>query len=123
MDYRKIFYTVLIFLFATLATGNAQFFKDDNNSNQTAPSAYSGGSKEINNSGGLFRNDSPSAPGTTRPGLNEGIGMTAPLGDGIKELIFCCTILALVIFYKKIRKRKNKNDEKSEDSEDSYYED
>ena len=110
---KRIFFAILIFLFVALITGYAQFFKDDNRDNNSYPEK----TEEVNNYGGFFRSESPSSPGTNRPGHDEGIGVTAPLDDGVKELIICCIVFGVVIFLKKRRQSKAEKNEQVEGSQ------
>jgi len=113
---KKIFFTIIIFLFVTLTTGHAQFFKNPDTEIQSSNSGYSGYSEGNNNSGGFFKNGTnPANPGN-RPGQGGAIGVDAPIGDGVKELIICCIVLCFVIYFDKKRKNKKKMNE----DEDEY---
>ena len=100
---KKIIFTIAIILLFASTAGYAQFFKDPETENEK--SIITDNLIKDNEYGGFFRAPAES-PGTTRPDRDGGIGVTAPLGDGLNILIVCSAFFGLVTFYK--NKRKNK---------------
>jgi len=103
---KKIFCTIIIFLFVGILTGNAQFFKES----ETGVEKKAGQGSIIteNNGGGLFRADAPS-PGTVRPGRDEAIGATAPIDDGINFMVACSLLFCCFAFIRNKKESKKKD--------------
>jgi len=101
---KKVIGFFIVFLFLATAPSNAQFFRDqsDSESSYSSGSNYSGESSD--DYGGFFRSSNSTDPGG-RPGGGEGIGQEAPIRDGIPVIIACCIALALL----KIFDGKNKD--------------
>jgi len=94
---KKILNFFIVFLFLATAPSNAQFFRDQSDSessySSSSSSSYSGESSD--DYGGFFRSSNSTDPGG-RPGGGEGIGQEAPIRDGIPVIIACCIALALL---------------------------
>ena len=96
---KKIFYTILVFLFAVTISGNAQFFS--NNENETGTKTETGGGvrdnyEGNNETGGFFRAESDDYE---RPDVGGGIG-EVPVNDGLAILILCSIVFVAIKFYK-----------------------
>ena len=101
---KKIAIIIMVFLFAATATSDAGIYnRTDNGKTSTGNGKTSGqsgalyktpavDSKENFDSNALFK--IPGDPGT-RPDSEDGIGVEAPLSDGLPVLIACC--LGLII--------------------------
>ena len=96
---KKIFYTIIVFLFAVTISGNAQFFS--NNEKETGTKTETGGgfrenSERNNDTGGFFRAESDDYE---RPDVGEGIG-EAPINDGLAVMVLCSIVFVAIKFYK-----------------------
>jgi len=109
---KKNLIITLIFLFTTAAVNHASVFEKEkmdgsklpdtgslygNSSGNSIKSSDSVGDSEESFGGGLFRSDHN--PGS-RPGIGEGIGEEAPIGNGLHVLVILSVLLGIVKIFR-----------------------